>query len=445
MEFSAPASKQAIFTLVYEDMQNIRQKTHDILRWSEKYTKTDMVYLGKGGLWLSVIQASGAISALILSIFFAHFFPKDSFGTYKYVLALSGIIGSLTLTGLGPAITQSVARGFEGSLKQGFKENFKWGLGIIVVSLVGSTYYFLHDNFILAVSLIIIAIASPIIDGASYFSSYLSGKKDFRTLAKLSAVGNVLSALFLVCTLLVTKNILIIIGIYFASYTAIAYCSYFYTLHKHKPGNTTDPEMIPYAKHLTLMGIVSTLAEQADKVIVFHYAGAIELAIYTFAVAIPTQIRGLLKGIAVLAFPKFAAGDLETARKSIPRKMLTFFLIVLPVILIYILCAPLIYKVLFPQYVSAVKMSQIFSLSLLAYSNVIPGAFLQAQKKIKSLYSVHITVSVIRIFMLFIGIQLFGVWGIIYARIAHEFVGLIISLIFTQMPLKSEAVLTANS
>jgi O-antigen/teichoic acid export membrane protein len=103
-------------------INNLKEKAVRALRWSQKYTKTDMVYLAKGGGWLSIGQVVEKLSALGLAIAFANLIPQETYGTYKYIISLGGIIAIFTLSGLRTAVTQAVARGYEGSLEFGFKE-----------------------------------------------------------------------------------------------------------------------------------------------------------------------------------------------------------------------------------------------------------------------------------------------------------------------------------
>ena len=86
-----------------------------LLKWGEKYTKTDMVYLFHGGFWLTVGQVVTTLSVLALGIVFANVLPKDVYGTYKYLLAIAGIFSLFTLPGMNVALIRAVARGFGGS------------------------------------------------------------------------------------------------------------------------------------------------------------------------------------------------------------------------------------------------------------------------------------------------------------------------------------------
>ena len=45
---------------------------------------------------------------------------------------------------------------------------------------------------------------------------------------------------------------------------------------------------------------------QSHRILAFHYLGAVELAIYSFAIAPPEQIKGVFKFLGTLALPKFS-------------------------------------------------------------------------------------------------------------------------------------------
>src|ERR1041384_6093938 len=112
-------------------MENWRVKATETLHKSENLLQTDITYLLKGGFWLSASQVIATLSGFLMSIAFANLISKEAFGIYKYALSVAGIIGALSLTGMGTAVTRSVAKGFE-SLRQGFRTNLKWSLGITV-------------------------------------------------------------------------------------------------------------------------------------------------------------------------------------------------------------------------------------------------------------------------------------------------------------------------
>ena len=123
-------------------MQKLREKTYNLLRKSEKYFKTDMVYLVKGGSWLTLNRVIGSIIALTLAVVYANLLPKESYGLYKYVLSIVSILAITTLPGMDIALTRSIVNGYEGSIKKVIKTKLAWSLLGIITGLGISVYYF---------------------------------------------------------------------------------------------------------------------------------------------------------------------------------------------------------------------------------------------------------------------------------------------------------------
>src|SRR3989344_3759114 len=111
------------------------------LRWSESYTKTDMLYMAHGGFWLTLAKGIAMFSSLILATAMANLIPPEVFGTYKFVLSGAGIIGAFALTGMGTAIIQAVARGHEGALRAGVRAYLSWSVGMVAISVALALYY----------------------------------------------------------------------------------------------------------------------------------------------------------------------------------------------------------------------------------------------------------------------------------------------------------------
>ena len=110
------------------EMERILQKASKGLRFLERYTKTDMVYLAKNSFWMNSNTVITSGFSFILSIAFAHLVSKETYGVYQFLISISSIIGGLTLIGMNSAVTQAVARGFEGVLRESVKVQLKFGL-----------------------------------------------------------------------------------------------------------------------------------------------------------------------------------------------------------------------------------------------------------------------------------------------------------------------------
>jgi len=160
-------------------IDHVKMYIHRLLRKSEKYFKTDMVYLARGSFWLGSGQITSSVVIFSLAIAFANLIPKETYGTYKYVLSITGLLTILTLRGMDSAVLQSVARNFEGVLIPALKTKIKWGILSAVSGIGIAIYYYINGNNTLAISFLIASGFSPFMDSFGIYNALLNGKKLF--------------------------------------------------------------------------------------------------------------------------------------------------------------------------------------------------------------------------------------------------------------------------
>src|SRR3989344_1800066 len=197
-----------------------------LLRASERYTHIDMVYLAKGGSWMSGGQAINMLVGFLMSIAFANLLPKESFGTYKFILSTVALIGIFSFLDIGTAVTQAVAKGFGNSLRQGFRANMKWSIGVSLGGFALGTYYYLQGNALLSFSFFLACVLVPLTASASLYGAYVLGKKDFKRSTLYGLVRNIVPAAALIGTLFLTESLWIIIGVYFVSAVLVSFVLY---------------------------------------------------------------------------------------------------------------------------------------------------------------------------------------------------------------------------
>jgi O-antigen/teichoic acid export membrane protein len=405
---------------------------HGFLRYLERFTKTDMVYLTKGSFWLTIGQGIAVVSSFVLSIVLAHYLPKEAFGNYKFILSLAGIIGGLSLSGLSTALTQAVARGSDGTLFLAVRTQLRWGIIVGIAGLGIGLYYFLNNNIPIASSLLIIAIALPLTNSTGLYSAFINGKKDFKRGTLYWASGQIINVAVLILLAILTHNVIILIAGSFISGLATSYFFYKRTLAHYKPSSSSaDPEMIRYANHLSAMGFIGTFANQLDKILVFHYAGASPLAIYSFANAIPEQIRGFLKNLFNVGTPKLALLDRPALRSSIADK--TFRLTIFSVLLViaYYFAAPYIYAIFFPKYMDSVIYSQIYMLGMVMFPGIsLFAIYFQLMKETRILYILTIVGNVVTIILGLLLIPKYGTLGAVIENTASWTIMLLVNLFY---------------
>lgn len=410
-------------------MLRIKNKIKNLLLWSQKYTQTDMLYVAKGGFWLFMGQMVNFLANFLLIMAFTNWLSKETFGTYKYVLSLLGILSIPSLSGLSSAVLNAAAKNEDGSFLPALKLKLKWGFWGSLASLAVAFYYFLNSNQILAICFLIVACFLPFFNSFSLYDSFLAGKKKFALQNKFGILTQIISLIFLGGTVFFTKNIFIILLAYFLPLTLI-YIIFFYLTKKNiDPKNKSDPETLSFGKHLSLMGIWGNISSQADKIILWHFFGPVPLAIYSLAMMMPDKIKDTLKIIGSLAMPKLVTKPIQELKKSIPARTLQLFALAIPVMLLYILIAPYIFKWFFPQYVGAVIYSQVYALILLSYPRVLAGSVLSAKQKTKELYIGSLALTPVYWIMLLTLIPFFGLWGAIVSFLILEAVTFILQWI----------------
>jgi O-antigen/teichoic acid export membrane protein len=88
--------------------------------------------------------------------------------------------------------------------------------------------------------------------------------------------------------------------------------------------------------------------------------------------------------------------------------------------------APFIYKIFFPQYLNSIPYSQIFAISIVFVSSVLPLSALQAKLAKKELYKFNIIRSILQIILIYFLVKYYDLWGAIIARILMDFINLLV-------------------
>jgi len=176
----------------------------------------DMVYLAKGGFWVTFGQSVTSILSLILIIAFANLLPKETYGTYRYILALAGMLNILTLTGMNSAVGRAVASGDEGALKASVKYQLKWNLIILAAFWVLSGYYVINGDAIFATSFFVLGIFVPSTLAFNTYGAYLDGKKEFKIANILSIISVFVYIIGVLSAILLSGEVIWLIAAYAA-------------------------------------------------------------------------------------------------------------------------------------------------------------------------------------------------------------------------------------
>lgn len=401
------------------------------LGYSRKYISAENQKAIYNGFWLIVSQSIFLVSALLLSSAFARLFPPYEYGKYQYVISTLSIVGIFSLHGINTALVRAIAIGLEGSLKIALLEKIKWSIFGAILLFAIAAYYFFANTPDLGFIFLLSSGFFLIYSNFSVYQAFLNGKEQFRKRTFYFLVSQLFYAGGMIGALIYGANLIVVFLAYFVTQTIPGILFYVRTAKTISNANV-DRGMVRFGKHLSFIGIVGLLAENIDRILVFHFLGPVQLAMYSFAILIPEKLRGIFKDALLLTLPIFSKKPIKEIRRSIFYGLLVFILAITFIVLVYVALAPAIFQLLFPQYIEAVPFTRIAILNVFGSAASILGSLMVAKQKVREIYMGNIVVPLFQIITIVILGYYFQLWGIIWARILTQWIGLGLGIVLTQ-------------
>lgn len=407
------------------------------MRWSERYAKTDMVEFATNNIWLFIGRVVSVFGGVMLTVAFANLLSPTAFGTYKYVLAISGFVGGLSIMGgLGASTIRIVAQGYKEIIPRVFWISVLGNIPASVLAAGIAGYYFYMGNHVLGFGIALAAITALFGTSFGLFKSLLTGSSDFRGLALYGIPASIIAPALIIVTLFFTQNLIAIFSAYFFGTFVFGLIMYRLALRRARASSTLTPseavvkETIKHGFHLTLAGMIIPFVSQADQLLLWHFVGPVELAVFAFAIAPVREIRALLENFAPMMTTRFANRTSSELRTSIPLRAKQILIVAAVCAGLYAIAAPFIFKIFFAQYLTAVYWSQILALTLLVQpaKNVFEGA-ITAQGRKKPYYFVTTTTQAVKLAASVILIPLFGLPGAIAGMIITDLITALIYVV----------------
>ena len=391
----------------------MKNKIIQVLRWSEKYTNTDMVYAAHGAFLLLLWKGIGIITSIVLLAVFAKWTPKEVYGGYNYILSMVGIIALLAFPGIDAALTRAVAQGKEKTFFVAAKGKILWA-GLASLAFLGvSSWYFLHSDIKLGLSFLLVAVFFPLIGVFSLYLAYWNGKSNFYLQSKYSIISRLCTAAVLIPVVIYSKDLVTIIFVYLFSNTAIDGIL-FWSVSRKVKDTPVDDNVISTGKHLTFNRAIPLLAAHIDKVIIWQVLGPVSLAIYAFA-QLPVQRLYDLMPIYHLALPKLSMQDPKSIKRSLEKKVCQLLFLTVPFSTLLFLLAPYLYRFVFPAYQDSVPFFQVLALTFIFTPFLLFEVALVAAVAKKLLYIVRSIYIVSFCILLVVLTPLYGLWGAVLA------------------------------
>src|SRR3989344_736864 len=417
-----------------EKMLSSTDNLIEFLKSTEKYLarflKTDVVALASGSAWLIAGKIANLIITIAVSIIYARFLSKETYGGYRYILGIFGMLGIFALPGMSTSIVRSIARGHEGTFRATSRLIFISCFAITIIGTGVAFYFGLTGRKGLGIGILVIAVLTPFIEGLGNWRGYYEGKQLFRTKTGWTTLGNIFHGFVMAVAVLIiyladfsTSSALALLALVHGVATALPNILMHRKVTQAIPRDATiEGGSLWYGLHLSFAGVPSTIAYSIDSFLLYSFLGPVSVAIYSFAIAPIEQLKALINSVADVAFPRLSITMATTAGKraiqqTLVQKIIRASLITLLIVGTYIALSPLLFSILFPQYREAVLPSQIFSLSLILIPISILDKTLKAEGDLTKVYVYNIVSPILLITALVILIPLYGIWGAIAGRI----------------------------
>lgn len=383
---------------------------------SERYLKTDIVYLVRGGFWVLGGQFFSSALVLASTVAFANLITPEAYGTYRYAFSILSILGITTLTGINQALVPAIVAGYEHTAKAAERVQRHAGYIGTVIALCFAGYSFYTGDPLLSVLFSIVAVFLPFWETVANYDAVLVARKKFRESTQYATILNASVTFCAVLALALTRDIRVVLFVYLGTYTLGRYLISRHVYHHETVNAKVDWSAIGYGKHLSLMGVLPMIAAQCDKVIMFHFLGPAQLAIYAFATAPVEQARGILKSLSTLALPKFSDQSIAQVQGSLREKRFRVIFALLILVGAYLFTCPFFFTYVLPKYTAAISLSQLYALSLLGIGSGLAQAALITQRRQRALYWYNGANAIVGIALSFIGIATYGIIGAIVAK-----------------------------
>ena len=396
-----------------------QQADHLMSRFSD-WLQLDIRYFIGGGFWLSLLTLVRYLMGLFRSLAFARLAEQSTYGQFSFVNGLIGTIGILSLPGLGTALAETVARGNLGSLIDASRARAKWGiLSILAAAGVSLYYYIFCEQYELACALLVAGASQPFLSAFQIVESYYNGRRRFDKVSLVTAGATVLNTIALLIALWLRRGLIWLIAAHSGSQVL-----FYWACYRREAQRTTshprDPELVSYGRALTWAQVVLLISARLDSTLLGISTGFVDVAVYTVASVIPTNLKSVMGILMPLSMTKIAERPgVRVYTKRTCRWLLFLLVANVAIVVLAIVAMPYVLSFLYGErYAGSTIYAQLLMLSLIAsWPNYFFSAALKARKQIRAIRRFNLIYGILQVGTLLLFVPLWGVLGIVLSRI----------------------------
>lgn len=381
----------------------------------------DTHYYAKNSSLVFLGHVVGLLRGLVTGYLVARLFSQEIYGQYQFMLSVVGMLSIVSLSKLPHSVTRAWARGDVFSVRRIIGHQF-------LICMIGSCILFgaipflshygreeLRPLFLLAGVLFPLPPIAMVL-----FGGYTVGQARFDVALQANIVWSISMVL---ATLLV---IVFDQSAFWMLLIAMAVPSVVYLLFirdvrppSGKPEQDNTRGILRYAWQLTFATLPTELVWYVDKLLVSHFFGLNQLAVFSVALLIPEQAKLFFKQFIPISFAKQAKGD-----DSIERRNKLFRIVLVGMgffaagVAVYIALAPTLMPILFPLYDSSevIFLTSVAAVTIVTIPAALISQYLEAQGMIReNRRSNWISAAVFAVLLVWL-VPTYGLLGAILAR-----------------------------
>lgn len=394
-----------------------RQKRAELADWLTNALKLDVRFYGKSFSWLSLGHVTGVIRGIATTFLMARWLTPETLGQFRYVIAIFGIMGVFSLTGMNASVIRGVAKGDTVIARAALRRILQFApIGTILLAVAAFERYINAEPNV-ALALFISAIAFIPYSISGLYGPILTGLEKIKELARIAIVNNLLYAIVFVVVIMNDRSLLVITLAYFGF--DILFRG-FLTLREFRrlPQKGSVDAHMSLGHHMSGIGVMQSVAMHINQILLQRFWGYSTLASFSVAIVIPEQIKNGVNSMSGTILQRLSRHEkTEGHVRATRRHFWTAFVGSAVLVAGYAVVAPYAIPWLFPQYPDATIPSIVYAIGLLALPATVGLFFLQAHDEIKRLWRYYISNTVLQLTTSIILTPIFGSWGAIWSRI----------------------------
>lgn len=392
--------------------------------YSEKFG-IDLNYFIRNSFWTSLNQIISIILALLLSVFLARFLSKEVYGNYNFILSIISLLAIISMPGINISLTKAVSRGRDGTYVKSTALSFIWSiLGIPILILAGLYYYFYYDQQAVGITFLLASIFFPFLYAPNTWINFLSGKKRFDLSAKYNIIQTFSRTIAIILILLLGVRTLVPIFTVFLFTNSFFNVYYYYKSKELMINKNEEKNWKDHIYQLSFVEFTTLSYEYADKIIIGILLGPVQLAIYSIAAIVVSQIKGSLNQLLKIYYPKIFEMENESIISNMKKHLPKFILLNVGILILVIIFIPWLILLLFSEkYSDSIFYAQIYSITIpLSLFMIISGTMLIGLNKENKLFRFRAVGTVLLLGLYLTLIPIWGLYGAIISSIIYYIV-----------------------